>query len=315
VHIEKPHVVTDDQLTRLCAAQEAARKAGRGRIVSLGFNRPGSPFGTRMREQLWREDGELMQNWFIAGHEISPDHWYFREEEGGRVLGNLCHWTDLTYQMMPPERRFPIRIIPTRSAKSDCDIAVTYVFGDGSIAAITFSAKGHAFEGVKERYAAHRGNTLIAMDDFQRLVAHLTDHASAYGVDANRIAVFAESGATWAALPAVEDPSQSAIKAAVMYYGSANVDTFRSDLPLLWVRAGLDSPRTNADIARIAFLAIAQNAPVTLLNHPTGRHGFEGRDDNAVTRDVIEQTLAFIKRATSAHFQAAIRKVPADARK
>jgi predicted dehydrogenase len=170
VHIEKPHVVSDDQLTRLCAAQEAARKAGKGRIVSIGFNRPGSTFGVLMRDQLWREDGELMQNWFIAGHEIAPDHWYFREEEGGRVLGNLCHWTDLTYQMMPPERRFPIRIIPTRSAKSDCDIAVTYVFGDGSIAAITFSAKGHAFEGVKERYAAHRGNTLIAMDDFQKLV-------------------------------------------------------------------------------------------------------------------------------------------------
>ena len=170
VHIEKPHVVTGDQLTRLCRAQEAARAAGKGRIVSVGFNRPGSVFGTRMREQLWREDGELMQNWFVAGHEISADHWYFREEEGGRVLGNLCHWTDLTYQMMPPERRFPIRIIPTRSLKSDCDIAVTYVFGDGSIAAITFSAKGHAFEGVKERYAAHRGNTLIAMDDFQRLV-------------------------------------------------------------------------------------------------------------------------------------------------
>ena len=170
VHIEKPHVVTSDQLTRLCKAQEAARLAGKGRIVSVGFNRPGSIFGTRMREQLWREDGELMQNWFVAGHEISADHWYFREEEGGRVLGNLCHWTDLTYQMMPPERRFPIRIIPTRSLKSDCDIAVTYVFGDGSIAAITFSAKGHAFEGVKERYAAHRGNTLIAMDDFQRLV-------------------------------------------------------------------------------------------------------------------------------------------------
>ena len=170
VHIEKPHVVSDDQLARLCAAQEAARKAGKGRIVSIGFNRPASQFGNLIREQLWREDGELMQNWFIAGHEIAPDHWYFKEEEGGRVLGNLCHWTDLTYQMMPAERRFPVRIIPTRSAKSDCDIAVTYVFGDGSIAAITFSAKGHAFEGVKERYAAHRGNTLVAMDDFQRLV-------------------------------------------------------------------------------------------------------------------------------------------------
>jgi predicted dehydrogenase len=167
VHIEKPHVVNDDQLARLCAALQAST----ARILSIGFNRPRSPFGNRIRELLWQEDGELMQNWFVAGHEIAPDHWYFKEEEGGRVLGNLCHWTDLTYQMMPPERRFPILITPTRSAKSDCDIAVTYVFGDGSIGAITFSAKGHAFEGVKERYSAHRGNTLIAMDDFKRLVA------------------------------------------------------------------------------------------------------------------------------------------------
>jgi dienelactone hydrolase len=151
-------------------------------------------------------------------------------------------------------------------------------------------------------------------DDFQRLVAHLTDHASEYGVDVDRITAFAESGATWAALPAVEDARQSAIKAAVMYYGSASIDTFRSDLPLLWVRAGLDSPRTNADIARVSTLAISQNAPVTLLNHPTGHHGFEGRDDNAVTRDIIEQTLEFIKRATAPDFQGAIGKRPAGPR-
>jgi len=168
VHIEKPHVVRHDQLVRLRQAMATSK----GRIVSIGFNRPGSPFGNRIREALAREDGELMQNWFIAGHEISPDHWYFQEAEGGRVLGNLCHWTDFTYQMVPAERRFPIRITPTRSAKSDCDIAVTYTFGDGSIAALTFSAKGHAFEGVRERYAAHRGNTLISMDDFQNLSIH-----------------------------------------------------------------------------------------------------------------------------------------------
>jgi hypothetical protein len=71
--------------------------------------------------------------------------------------------------MMPPDRRFPIEITPVRSAKSDCDIAVGYTFGDGSIAALTFSAKGHTFEGVKERYAAHRGDVLVAMDDFQYL--------------------------------------------------------------------------------------------------------------------------------------------------
>lgn len=171
VHIEKPHAVSEDQLRRLCDVMQASR----GRVVSIGYNRPGSLIGKQIRELLAAEPGELMQNWFVAGHEIAPDHWYFREEEGGRVLGNLCHWTDLTYQVMPAERRFPIRITPTRSAKSDCDIAVTYTFGDGSIAAITFSAKGHAFEGVKERYAAHRGNALIAMDDFQYLITDVVE--------------------------------------------------------------------------------------------------------------------------------------------
>ncbi len=171
VHIEKPHVVREEQLRRLCAAAAASR----GRVLSLGYNRPRSRIGRRIRDTLWAEEGELMQSWFVAGHEIAPDHWYFSPEEGGRVLGNLCHWTDLTFQMMPPERRFPIRINPTRSAKSDCDIAVSFTFGDGSIGVITFSAKGHAFEGVKERYAAHRGNALIAMDDFQYLVTDVVE--------------------------------------------------------------------------------------------------------------------------------------------
>jgi dienelactone hydrolase len=147
-------------------------------------------------------------------------------------------------------------------------------------------------------------------DDFRLLVAHVTQHAAEYGIDADRIAVYAASGSTWAALPAIQDPAQTAIKAAVIYYGGANVDRFRADLPLLWVRAGLDSAGINSSIATGTALALAQNAPVTLVNHPTGRHGFEGRDDNAATRQIIEQTLEFVGLATTPAFQTAIRTAP-----
>lgn len=170
VHIEKPHVVRDDQLERLVDAMR--RSKGR---VTLGFNRPDSRIGQEIRKQLDSQSGAAMFNWFIAGHAIAPDHWYFRPEEGGRILGNLCHWTDFVLRLVPEADRYPIRITPTRAEKSDCDIAVTYVFGDGSIAAITFSAKGHTFEGVRERFAAHRGNVLIAMDDFQTLTVENID--------------------------------------------------------------------------------------------------------------------------------------------
>jgi len=165
VHIEKPHVVSDSQLLRLCQAMGASNG-----IVGLGFNRPLSRFGQELQKMVRTEGSTLVMNWFVAGHEIPSDHWYFREEEGGRVLGNLCHWTDFMLRMIPREKRYPIRINPTRSDQSDCNIAVTYVFGDGSVGAITFSSMGHTFEGVRERFAVHCGNVLASLDDFQELI-------------------------------------------------------------------------------------------------------------------------------------------------
>lgn len=165
VHIEKPHVVTEDQLERLTTAMQ--KYSGR---VSLGFNRPNSPLGQEAKRRLAAETGTAMLNWFVAGHELPADHWYYDEKEGGRVLGNLCHWTDFVYGLIDRRDRYPLRVVPTRATQSDCDIAVSYVFGDGSIAAITFSAKGHTFEGVRERFSAHKGNVLILLEDFRVLV-------------------------------------------------------------------------------------------------------------------------------------------------
>lgn len=162
VHIEKPHVVSMDQLRRLCAAVRDAHKP-----VGLGFNRPTSRLGKLVSAALAAERQPMVMNWFVAGHELPADHWYFREEEGGRVLGNLCHWTDFMLRMVPRERRYPIRIVPARSKQSDCNIGVSFVFGDGSVGVITFSAAGHTFEGVRERFSAHCGNVICHLDDFQ----------------------------------------------------------------------------------------------------------------------------------------------------
>lgn len=170
VHIEKPHVVNRDQLDRLVRAMETYNGK-----VRIGFNRPGSRFGRIIQEYLKKETGTIMINWFVAGHKIDPDHWYFHKNEGGRILGNLCHWTDFTYQMIPDELRYPIRIIPSRSEKADCDISVTYIFGDGSIATITFSAKGHTFEGVREKLNLHKGNVLVSMSDYETLRIDIAD--------------------------------------------------------------------------------------------------------------------------------------------
>jgi catechol 2,3-dioxygenase-like lactoylglutathione lyase family enzyme len=53
---------------------------------------------------------------------------------------------------------------------------------------------------------------------------------------------------------------------------------------------------------------LAQNAPVTVLNDPGGHHAFEMIDDDAATRDAIDRTIDFVKRATAPAYRAALRR-------
>jgi predicted dehydrogenase len=168
VHVEKPPVVSLPQLTALCDAMRSS--TGK---VALGFNRPHSPLGRATRDILATQSGPGSYNWFVAGHELPEDHWYYDEGEGGRILGNLCHWVDFLYFLVPASGRYPIEVSGVRPRTSECDFVVSYVFSDGSMGSITFSAKGHAFEGVKERFSAQRGDVILALDDFSSLFANV----------------------------------------------------------------------------------------------------------------------------------------------
>lgn len=171
VHIEKPHVVTQEQLDRLVAAMKQHPNSK----VFLGFNRPGSRLFTQLQGVLAREAGPLMINWFVAGHEIPEGHWYFDEKEGGRVLGNLCHWTDLTLHLVTMEKAFPCKIVPATPAGAKSDFVVSVIFADRSCASITFSAKGHTFEGVREVLNLHKGDVLANLTDFQMLTVDVVE--------------------------------------------------------------------------------------------------------------------------------------------
>ena len=145
------------------------------------------------------------------------------------------------------------------------------------------------------RAAASRGLTAVVFDlrfgseasDFEALLAYLTSRGTSVGVNKDAIAVYAGSGNVFTAFPLVEDPKLTTVKAAVMYYGEAPITEFRRDLPVLYVRAGLDRPSVNEDIVKLAALAVAQNAPVTLVNHASGYHGFEMFNDDDATREVM----------------------------
>lgn len=171
VHIEKPHVVSQEQLDRLTAAMAHNPKSK----VFLGFNRPRSLLFRQLQGLLGKESEPLMISWAVVGHEIADGHWYLDEKEGGRVLGNLCHWTDLTLHLVTMEKAFPCTIVPATPFGERDNCVVSFIFADQSCASITFSAKGHTFEGVREVLNVHKGDVLANLTDFQRLTVEIVE--------------------------------------------------------------------------------------------------------------------------------------------
>lgn len=171
VHIEKPHVVSQEQLDRLVVAMRQHPKSK----VFLGFNRPRSRLFKQLQKLLARESGPLMINWFVAGHAISDGHWYFDEKEGGRVLGNLSHWSDLTLHLVTLEKAFPCEIVPASPSGAKSEFVLSVIFADRSCAAITFSAKGGTFEGVREVLNLHKGDVIANLADFQTLTVDVVE--------------------------------------------------------------------------------------------------------------------------------------------
>lgn len=165
VHIEKPHVVSQAQLDMLTCAQKDNPLAK----VCLGFNRPKSYLFSRLMESLSLQLGTSMINWFVVGHHLEDGHWYYDAKEGGRILGNLSHWSDLTLQMVGVEKAFPCEIVPATlpGAKSDYIVAIN--FADGSAATISFSAKGKTSTGVREVLNLQRGDCIVNLNNFGEL--------------------------------------------------------------------------------------------------------------------------------------------------
>jgi dienelactone hydrolase len=172
------------------------------------------------------------------------------------------------------------------------------------------------------RIAASQGVTAIVPDlraativqDFVALIEYLNrGPGEETGIDPDAVAVYAGSGNVLNALPIVQDHRSTRIKSAVMYYGAADVASFRPDLPVLFVRAGLDRPPLNRHIDSLVARALSENAPITVLNHAGGRHGFEMSNDDDATKRVIDESIAFVKETTSTRYQAALRAGLAEA--
>jgi dienelactone hydrolase len=175
--------------------------------------------------------------------------------------------------------------------------------------AVTFN---HGFSGPERLWAAAA--------DVDGAIAYVRANADELGIDPDRIGLWAFSGGGPFLSAAMRDRPPF-VRALVAFYAildlrakppgasAAVTDEMRRDLsplvhlgaegtgmaPICIARAGLDHPLLNGPMDRFVQEALARNLTLDVMNHATGRHGFDILDDDARSREIIARTLDFLK--------------------
>jgi predicted dehydrogenase len=158
VFIEKPPVVGEGELRGVLE-----RRRG-GAWIDVGFNRRYAPLLERVRAEVAAMPRPLVLTAQVKELKLPPTHWYFWENQGTRITGNVCHWLDLSYHLVGAA---PVEMT---LANADDSVSISIVFEDGSLATIVATDRGDDLRGVTERIEVRGGGTTVMIDDFQRLV-------------------------------------------------------------------------------------------------------------------------------------------------
>src|SRR5678815_3693107 len=90
VFVEKPLALNDLELDRVIEQAQSS-----DRLLMVGFNRRFSPLALRARDFFAKAQGPLSIIYRINAGRVPRDHWINDPEQGGRIIGEVCHFVDL----------------------------------------------------------------------------------------------------------------------------------------------------------------------------------------------------------------------------
>lgn len=136
----------------------------------------------------------------------------------------------------------------------------------------------------------------------EQAIAYVHEHAVELQIDSERLCIFTVSAGVSAGFTIALKDMPPYLRCLVGYYGNPSpaleliVAQDASQLPpILLVKAALDDPILIAGTDRFASELTSRDVPVTVLVHENGEHAFDIRNNNDRSREIIKQTLEFIK--------------------
>ncbi|NJD61582.1 MAG: Gfo/Idh/MocA family oxidoreductase, partial [Deltaproteobacteria bacterium] len=174
VFVEKPLALNEEDLLEVIRAYEEAG-ARNPLLLTVGFNRRFAPQVRKMTELLAGAAEPKAMVLTVNAGRIPADHWtQDREEGGGRVLGEGCHFVDLLRHLagspIVDVSAASVGGTPSDGIREDKSVW-TLSFADGSLGTVHYLANGHkSFP--KERLEVFCGGRILVLDNFRRLAGY-----------------------------------------------------------------------------------------------------------------------------------------------
>ncbi|MBL7989155.1 MAG: bi-domain-containing oxidoreductase [Chlorobi bacterium] len=164
VFVEKPLAINREELGRI---RELAEQ-GRDRVM-VGFNRRFSKPLVDMRK-IFANCGEpLAMIYRVNAGFIKPDNWIQAPAQGGRIIGEGCHFIDSMQFMAGGARPVSVHAAAIGSDNTQVrnadNVAITIRFSDGSIGTLLYLANGDPSVS-KEYFEVFGGGMTAIMQNF-----------------------------------------------------------------------------------------------------------------------------------------------------
>jgi predicted dehydrogenase/threonine dehydrogenase-like Zn-dependent dehydrogenase len=160
VWCEKPLALT-------CAGVDEVEKAwrGSGRQLTLGFNRRWAPAALAAQRVLADVPAPKLVVYRIAAGRVPGGHWYLDRHQGGRSLGEVCHFVDLAQALVGADIVDAAGVLGWDASQRNDDMVVALRFADGSVASISYGSAAPVAG--KERIEVLAGSHQMIIDDFR----------------------------------------------------------------------------------------------------------------------------------------------------
>jgi len=161
VYVEKPLALTESELDQVLIAQEVS--AGH---LYVGFNRRYSPMVTEARKALGQRTSPIVVDYRVCAGPIGPGHWYADRREGGRLLGEVCHFVDTANAIVGSR---PVSVVCRGfQTEQDDSVSILISYQNGSTATVNYIAETFPATAKERCEILGRGHT-ITIDNYREL--------------------------------------------------------------------------------------------------------------------------------------------------